>query len=80
MTSRNGRVQDKKFKFLIQTFEISIKTFYRKWEGETLPKWFLIFKQLETFQNKYYPGNLNLIHFCRLVSLHVLMLPISLSK
>ena len=25
--------------FLKQTHEVSIKTFCRKWEGETLPKW-----------------------------------------
>ena len=24
--------------FLKQIFEVSIKAFYRKWEGETLPK------------------------------------------
>ena len=39
-------------KVLIQTFEISIKKFCRKWEGETLPKWFLVFKQIEKFQNE----------------------------
>ena len=42
-------------------FHVSIKTFCRKWEGETIPKWFFIFKQLEKCQNKYYPDNLNLV-------------------
>ena len=36
MILRNGKVQDTKFKLLKQTFEV--KTFCRKWEGETLPK------------------------------------------
>ena len=35
MALRNSKVQDKKFK---RTFEIPIKTLYRKWEGETLSK------------------------------------------
>ena len=30
------------------------KTFCRKSEGETLPKLFFIFKQLENCQNEYY--------------------------
>ena len=39
MTKTNGKVQDKKFyKSLKQTFEVSVKTFCRKWEGEFLPK------------------------------------------
>ena len=49
-----------------QTFEVSIKTFCRKWEVETLPKRFFIFKELKKCQNEYYPYNLNLISFCRL--------------
>ena len=52
-------------KVLKQTFGISIKKFCKKWEGETLPKWFFIFKQLEKWQNEFYPYNLNLISFCR---------------
>ena len=45
MTQRNGKV--------------SVKTFYGKWEGETLPQIILHFKQLEKCQSEYYPGNLN---------------------
>ena len=45
--------------FLKQTFEVSIKTFCRKWVGETLPKWFFI------LQSEYCPYNINLIGFCR---------------
>ena len=32
------------WKFLNETFELSIKTLCRKQEGETLPKWFVIYK------------------------------------
>ena len=32
------------WKFLNETFEVSIKTLCRKQEGETLPKWFVIYK------------------------------------
>ena len=71
MTLRNGKVQNKKFK---RTFEFSIKTLCRKWE------WFFIFKQLENCQNEYYPDNLNLTNFCKRISLHVVMFPISLPK
>ena len=67
-------------KFLKQTFEVSIKIFCRKWEGENLPKWFFIYKQLEKCQIEYYSDNLNLKRFCRRTSLHVFMLPISLLK
>ena len=63
MILRNGKLQEKFLKK--KTFEISIKTFCRKWEGETLPKCFFIFKQLEKYQNEYYPYNINLILFCR---------------
>ena len=51
----------------------SIITFCKKREGETLPKLFFIYKQLEKCQNEYYPNNLNLISFCRRISLHVLL-------
>ena len=37
-----------------QIFDVSIKTFSGKWEGETLPKWFFTFTQLEKYQNEYY--------------------------
>ena len=67
-------------KFLKQTFEVSIKIFCWKWEGENLPKRFFIYKQLEKCQIEYYSDNLNLKRFCRRTSLHVLMLPISLLK
>ena len=64
--------------FSKQTFEVSIKTFCRKWEGEALPKWFFNLKHLEKCQIKYYPDNLNWISFCSLTSLQLLMFPISL--
>ena len=54
-------------------FYVSIKTIFRKWEGETLHKRFFIFKQRGKCQNKYYPDNLNLMSSCRRASLHVLM-------
>ena len=41
MALRNGKLQDKKV--LKQTFEVSIKIFCRKWEGESLSKWFFIY-------------------------------------
>ena len=44
-------------------FEASIKILCRKWEGETLPKSFFIYKQLDKCQNEYYPDNPNLIRF-----------------
>ena len=47
----------------IRITEVSMKTFCRKREGETLLKWFFTFNQLEKFQNEYYPDNLNLIRF-----------------
>ena len=59
-------------------FYVSIKTFCRKWQGETLPKWFFISKQLEKCQNKYYPDNPNLMSSCKRASLHILLFPISL--
>ena len=59
-------------------FYVSIKTFCRKWEGETLPKWFFISKQLEKCQNKYYPDNPNLMSSYKRASLHILLFPISL--
>ena len=72
----------KTLELLKETFEVSIKIFPRKWEGETLAKWFFIYKQLEKCQNEYYPDNPNLISFWRriLASLHILMFPISLLK
>ena len=70
MTLKNGKVKHKKSK---RTFEASIKALCRKREGETLLKWFFIFKQIEKYQNQYYPYNLNLTRFCRRTSLHVLM-------
>ena len=78
---RNGKVQARKFKsFLKQTSESFINTFCRKWEGETRPKWFFIYKSLEKCQKEYYPDNQNSISFCRCTSLHVLMFPVSLPK
>ena len=66
--------------FVKQMFEVSVKTFCRKWEGEFLPKLFFIFKQLEKCQNEYYPNNLNLIRFCSFTSLELLIFSISLLK
>ena len=60
MILRNGKVQYIK-KFFKQIFEVSIKIFCSKWEGETLPKWFFIYKQLDKYQNEYYPDNENKI-------------------
>ena len=61
-------------------FEVSVKTFCRKWEGESPPKRFFIFKQLEKYQNECYPSNLNLISFCNLTSLQLLLFHITLLK
>ena len=58
----------KNWKSFKQTFEVSIKFFCRKWERETFPKWFFIYKQLDKCQNEYYPDNGNIISFCRRVS------------
>ena len=56
---------------------LKVASFYhnilQKREGETLPKLFFIYKQLDKCQNEYYPNNLNLISFCRRISLHVLL-------
>ena len=41
---KNCKVKNKKFE---KTFEVSIKTLYRKWEGENLLKCAFSFKQLE---------------------------------
>ena len=64
---RIGKVQDKKiWKILKETSGVSIKTFCRKWEGETLPKWLSIFKQLKKCQvpNAKYPlARSNVPHF-----------------
>ena len=39
-----------------QIFEVSVKTFCRKWEGEFLPKWCFIFKQLEKMPKRIPSG------------------------
>ena len=70
----------KNWKSFKQTFEVSIKFFCRKWERETFPKWFFIYKQLDKCQNEYYPENPNITRFCRRTSLHVLMFPNFLLK
>ena len=46
-------------KLFKQTFEASIKTFCRKWEGEALTKSLFNFRLLAKYQNKYYHENLN---------------------
>ena len=39
MRLRNSKVQDKEFeRFFKKIFEVSVKIFCRKWEGETLSK------------------------------------------
>ena len=78
MALRNDKVQEKKF--LKQRFEVFIKTFCEKWEGEVFPKWLFIYKQLEKCQNKYYNDNINWVSFCRRTSLHVLIFPFFLLK
>ena len=66
----------------LKVFKINIwsfyKTFCRKWEGETLPKWFFIFKQLEKCQKILSKFN-NLNFYC-LRSSQRLTLHISLLK
>ena len=57
---------------LKQTFGVSLKTFCRKWEGETHPKWSFILKQLEKWQSEHYPYNLDLTGFCRRTSFSLL--------
>ena len=81
MTLRNDKVQGIEiWKFLKQTFELSIKTFCRKWEGKTFPKWLVIYKQLDKCHNEYYADNSDLISFCRRFSFHLIMFPITLLK
>ena len=41
-----------------KNFKVSVETFWRKWEEESLLKGFWNFKQPEKCQNKYYPNNL----------------------
>ena len=53
---------------VFQTNKFSIKISCRKWETETLPKWFFIYKQFDKCQNEYYPDNRNIISFCRRIS------------
>ena len=77
---KKWQMQGKNFKSLKKKFEVSIKIFCRKWEGKNLLKRFFIYKQLDKCQNKCYPNNSNLIRFCRRVSLHLPMFPISLLK
>ena len=62
------------------TSGVSIKTFCKMGSRNSSQMIFLIYKQLEKYQNEYYPDNPNLINFCRRVSLQVLMFPISLIK
>ena len=44
------------------------------------PDCFFIYKELEKCQYKYCPNSPNLINFCRCISLHLLMFPISVLK
>ena len=50
-----ARYKMRNWKAFFKNMEGSIKTFCRKWEGKTLPKWFFIYKQLEKclHKNKY---------------------------
>ena len=67
-----------------KVFKINIWNFcqniLQKWEGKTLSKWFLIFKQLEKCQIRYYPDKLYFISFSRRISLRVLIFSISVLK
>ena len=61
------------------------KHFPENWEEiEIYPfpidSWFFFTPQLEKCQNEHYPDNLNLIHFCSLTSLKLVMFPISVRK
>ena len=67
-------------KVLKQIFEVCVQTFCRKWEGETLPKWFFNFKQIEKCQNDNYPDKRKFNTFLQCYLLAILMLPISLLK
>ena len=49
MTLRNGKSKIRNITVFKITFEVSIKTFCIKWEGEMI---FLIYKQLEKCQNE----------------------------
>ena len=43
-------------KFLKQTFKVSIKTFCKKWEEETLPKWLWTWKmpkRISSWQSRF---------------------------
>ena len=72
-----AKYNTKKSKVLKQTCEFSIKIFCWKWEGENISKGFFIYKQLDKCQNEYYPDNINSVSFCRRISLHVIIFPIS---
>ena len=75
-----AKYNTKKSKVLKQTCEFSIKIFCWEWEGENISKGFFIYKQLDKCQNEYYPDNINSVSFCRRISLHVIIFPISLLK
>ena len=47
----------KNFKIFWKIFEVSVKTFFRKMEGETHPNLSFIFKQLQKCRNEYYSDN-----------------------
>ena len=55
-------------------FEVSVKTFCEKWEGETHPKWFFIFTQLEEYQNEYYlETQFARIHVSSLINIEMML-------
>ena len=62
------------------TFKNTKKKDFRNWEGEPLSKWWFIYKQLKKWQKEYYTDNLNWVDFCRRISMHALMFPVSLLK
>ena len=66
----------------LKVFKTNFWSFYQNilHKNGTLPKWFFIYQQLDKWQNEYYPDNLNLISFCSRISLHVLMVLVSLLK
>ena len=59
-----GKCKIRNLKVFKTRFDVSIKTFCRKWEGEALLKLFFVYKKLDKCQNEYYPYNLKLISSC----------------
>ena len=66
MTLRNSKLQDKKLKFSNKHLKFLSKNFAENGKEK-------IYKQLEKFQNEYYPGNIDLIRFYILYLLRSLL-------